>query len=81
MKLKNIEMKLSSITFGNVNMPMYEVMKLFYTNGKVNTTNVMLAGGIIIIGMISKMINKWLGQLSPFHFRENYMTYYEKNTG
>lgn len=58
MKLKNIEMKLASITFANVNMPMYEVMKLFYTNGKVNTTNVMLAGGIIIIGIISKMINK-----------------------
>lgn len=58
MKLKNIEMKLASITFCNVSMPMYEVMKLFYTNGKVNTTNVMLAGGIIIIGIIFKMINK-----------------------
>ena len=81
MKLKNIEMKLAGVTFGNVNMPMYEVMKLFYTNGKVNTTNVMLAGGIIMIGIISQIINKWLGQLSPFHFRENRMAYYEKNTG
>ena len=81
MKIKNIEMKLAGVTFGNVNMPMYEVMKLFYTNDKVNTTNVMLAGGLIIIGIISTMINKWLGQLSPFHFRENCIAYYEKNTG
>ena len=81
MKLKNIEMKLAGVTFGNVNMPMYEVMKLFYTNGKVNTTNVILAGGIIMIGIISQIINKWLGQLSPFHFRENFMADYEKNTG
>ena len=51
-------MKLAGVTFGNVNIPMYEVMKLFYTNGKVNTTNVMLAGGIIMIGIISQIINK-----------------------